>query len=83
MRVCLHQQIDRLSTGRIYHERVFIIGNGFDLAHGLKTGYFSFIDFLKETDYPFTVKLKNIIYLKVTSFGTILRVIYLKSMLLH
>lgn len=40
-------------------KRVFIIGNGFDLAHGLKTGYFAFRDFLKSTDRPFYDQIKE------------------------
>ena len=40
-------------------KRVFIIGNGFDLAHGLKTGYFSFRDFLKSKDRPFYDQIKE------------------------
>lgn len=34
-------------------KRVFIIGNGFDLAHGLKTSYFDFSDYLRENDKLF------------------------------
>ena len=40
-------------------KRVFIIGNGFDLAHGLKTGYFAFRDFLKSTDRTFYDQIKE------------------------
>jgi hypothetical protein len=35
--------------------RIIIIGNGFDLAHGLETGYRHFIDYLwKEEDNKFS-----------------------------
>ena len=32
---------------------LYLIGNGFDLAHGLKTSYWDFRTFLKEIDYEF------------------------------
>ena len=32
------------------HTHVLIIGNGFDLEHGLKTDYLSFLKYLKEKD---------------------------------
>ena len=33
--------------------RLIIIGNGFDLAHGLKTSYHDFIlHYLKDTEHP-------------------------------
>ena len=31
---------------------LFIIGNGFDLAHGLKTGYTDFKEYLGEHNKP-------------------------------
>ena len=32
-------------------KKLFIIGNGFDRAHGLRTGYEDFHKYLKETYY--------------------------------
>ena len=33
--------------------KLFIIGNGFDLFHGFKTGYNHFKDYLKNYNCPF------------------------------
>lgn len=38
--------------------RLFIIGNGFDLAHGLSTSYVDFRDYLEETNWEFLVKFE-------------------------
>lgn len=36
------------------YKRLYIIGNGFDLHHGIKSGYSEFRDFLKESPDKFT-----------------------------
>lgn len=33
------------------YQTLFLIGNGFDKAHGLPTGYNDFRDYVKECDY--------------------------------
>lgn len=38
-------------------KRVFIIGNGFDLAHGLKTSYFDFRDYVRKNEKTFYDKI--------------------------
>ena len=40
--------------------RLYIIGNGFDLAHGLKTTYFDFAEYLKKESPGFFNYLNNI-----------------------
>ena len=40
-------------------KRVFIIGNGFDLAHGLKTSYLNFRDYLRNNYYYFYNQIKE------------------------
>lgn len=37
----------RMKSSQILKSRIVILGNGFDLAHNLKTSYFDFYDFLK------------------------------------
>lgn len=39
--------------------KLFIIGNGFDLAHGIKTSYFDFRNFLEENYPRFLEQLEN------------------------
>lgn len=34
-------------------KRLFIIGNGFDIAHGLPTRYLDFREFLEKNDFSF------------------------------
>lgn len=38
---------------------LFIIGNGFDLAHGLPTSYGNFRDYLEEVDWSYLESLEN------------------------
>lgn len=38
---------------------LFVIGNGFDLAHGLKTSYGDFRDYLEEEDWSYLESLEN------------------------
>lgn len=38
--------------------KLFIIGNGFDIAHGLPTRYTDFRDYLQETNWEFLIKLE-------------------------
>lgn len=38
--------------------KLFIIGNGFDIAHGLPTQYSEFRDYLEEIDFDFLIKLE-------------------------
>lgn len=38
---------------------LFVIGNGFDLAHGLKTSYGNFRDYLEEEDWGYLEALEN------------------------
>lgn len=33
-------------------EQLFILGNGFDMAHRLPTGYEDFVDYIKREDAP-------------------------------
>lgn len=52
--------------------KLYIIGNGFDIAHGLNTSYWNFRSFLEETDYEFLIefeKLYNIHPLDCTEYG--------------
>lgn len=42
---------------------LFIIGNGFDLAHGLKTQYWNFREFLKWRDLDFLIRFETGYYL--------------------
>ena len=39
--------------------RLFIIGNGFDKAHGLPTGYMDFRDYLEKEDYEYLAALES------------------------
>ncbi|WP_099335500.1 bacteriophage abortive infection AbiH family protein [Clostridium cadaveris] len=39
--------------------KLFIIGNGFDLAHGLKTSYGDFRDYLEEEDWSYLESLED------------------------
>lgn len=43
----------------MYTMKVLIIGNGFDLAHNLKTSYTDFLDFLKVVLYQTNTKVDN------------------------
>ena len=36
--------------GKRYYTKLYVIGNGFDLHHGIPSSYFNFKDFLKEND---------------------------------
>lgn len=38
---------------------LFVIGNGFDLAHGLETSYGDFRDYLEEVDWSYLESLEN------------------------
>ena len=52
--------------------KLYIIGNGFDLAHELDTSYWDFRDFLEEHDSDFLLefeKLYSIYYLDNTEYG--------------
>lgn len=42
---------------------LFIIGNGFDLAHGLKTQYWNFREFLEWRDLNFLIQFEAGYYL--------------------
>ena len=39
---------------------IYILGNGFDLAHGLKTSYMDFKSYLKKYHEDFLVKLEDL-----------------------
>lgn len=39
--------------------RLFVVGNGFDLAHGLQTKYEHFSDFIEEKDWAFLDELEK------------------------
>lgn len=39
--------------------KLYIIGNGFDLAHGLDTSYWNFRAFLEKTDYNFLLQFEE------------------------
>ena len=41
-------------------DELFIIGNGFDLAHDLKTGYWDFRDYLEKTDEDFLYEFEKL-----------------------
>ena len=51
--------------------KIFIIGNGFDLAHGLPTSYNDFIDFFwkKIKDNYLEESIKKIVYIDEANFG--------------
>lgn len=52
--------------------KLYIIGNGFDIAHGLDTSYWNFRTFLEKTDYQFLLefeKMYNIHPLDETEYG--------------
>lgn len=52
--------------------KLYIIGNGFDIAHNLNTGYWDFRKFLEEQDYQFLLQfeeLYGIHYLDETEYG--------------
>lgn len=51
---------------------LYIIGNGFDIAHGLDTSYWNFRTYLENVDYEFLLafeKLYNIAWLDQTEYG--------------
>ena len=39
---------------------LYVIGNGFDIAHGLKTSYWNFREFLEERDWLFLERFEKI-----------------------
>ena len=39
---------------------LYIIGNGFDLAHGIDTRYWSFRTFLEENHWEFLQRFENL-----------------------
>ncbi|MCS4585866.1 hypothetical protein FZ990_08370 [Clostridium perfringens] len=45
--------------------KLFVIGNGFDLAHGLKTSYYDFKNYLDEENWAFLSSLESMYGLSV------------------
>ncbi|MDU5650068.1 MAG: AbiH family protein, partial [Clostridium perfringens] len=45
--------------------KLFIIGNGFDLAHGLKTSYYDFRSYLDEENWEFLSSLESMYGLSI------------------
>ena len=39
--------------------KIYILGNGFDLAHNLKTSYRDFRDYLEDTDLEYLIQLEE------------------------
>ena len=39
--------------------KIYILGNGFDLAHNLKTSYWDFRDYLEDTDLEYLIQLEE------------------------
>ncbi|MBN1041473.1 hypothetical protein DVW07_05270 [Clostridium botulinum] len=48
--------------------KLFVIGNGFDIAHGLETSYGSFRDYLDEEDWEFLSKLEEMYGIRFPDF---------------
>ena len=58
---------------------ILIIGNGFDLAHGLKTSYKDFLDsryFIKFRRMIFSYNKVHLFFNKVSTYETLLNLLY-------
>lgn len=51
---------------------ILIIGNGFDLAHGLKTSYKDFLDFCKEQRVSQYYNAEKIVFYRLYIFDNVL-----------
>ena len=55
-------------------KHLYIIGNGFDLCHGLPTNYGHFRDYVKEHDKELSELVENTIFIrKIVTSGAILK----------
>ena len=72
LKINVERQYGVIKGGIILMNSLYIIGNGFDLAHGLDTSYWHFRMFLENKDYEFLTmleKLYNIEQLDETEYG--------------
>ena len=51
--------------------RMLIVGNGFDLEHGLKTAYWNFREYLEENHLDFLIAFEKMYNFYPIDFGSI------------
>ena len=54
-------------------ERLYVLGNGFDLHHNIKSGYYDFRKWLQATNQGTLIEMMDIFLAIIVHFGVILR----------